>query len=109
MDSGDLRTLWQSVLVQAVSDALSEINTTTASHLSVKRFTARACERRIRSKECADADSWLRGGGKDFRHVCSLAGFDPDFIRDSYVSGRMSKLDLDGSALGRARKEREKK
>lgn len=33
------------------------------------------------------ADSWIRGGGRDFQEVCTLAGYDPAFIRDKYERG----------------------
>lgn len=36
------------------------------------------------------ADSWLRRRSADFCAVCHLAGLDPEFIRDAYVSGRVN-------------------
>lgn len=46
------------------------------------------------------ADSWLRGGSRDFREACSNAGMDPAFIREAYVSGR-----IDAELLRTAEKE----
>ena len=66
------KRLWQSVVVKALTDATA-VDPSSDEDLRAKR----------------EADSWLRGGGKDFRRVCSLAGFDPDFIRDAYTSGRV--------------------
>ena len=43
----------------------------------------------IEATEKGRADAWLSSGSKDFRAVCDLAGIDPDFLRDSYRSGRL--------------------
>lgn len=40
--------------------------------------------------ERREADRWFRQGGEDFHHVCSLAGFDPDFIREAFLAGRLT-------------------
>ena len=64
--------LWQSVLMQAARDA-------TAPKPGDKET--------IRAK--VEADVWFRRGGKQFRQVCMMAGFDPDFIRDAYIGGRI--------------------
>ena len=69
--------LWQSVLMQAARDA-------TAPNPGDKET--------IRAK--VEADAWFRRGGKQFRQVCMMAGFDPDFIRDAYIGGR-----IDGKLL----------
>ena len=69
--------LWQSVLMQAARDA-------TAPKPGDKET--------IRAK--VEADAWFRRGGKQFRQVCMMAGFDPDFIRDAYIGGR-----IDGKLL----------
>jgi hypothetical protein len=61
--------LWQAVVLRAMMDALAP------------------------GRDGIDksrADTWFRKGDKQFREVCSLAGFDPDFIRDSYLSGRVN-------------------
>lgn len=54
--------LFQAVLWQAVKDASTGINTTSAASV---RDQARA---------------WLSGSGADFRLVCELADFEPAFI-----------------------------
>lgn len=64
--------LWQSVVLQAVRDATANDS---------KVVTSQRAKR--------SADAWLRYGGRDFRTVCALAGFDPDFIREKYVSGKL--------------------
>lgn len=66
--------LWQSVLYRAVMDATDPDP---------------GSDETIRAKR--DALSWLRGGGKDYRKVCSLAGVDPDFIRDAFLAGRINR------------------
>lgn len=65
--------LWQSVLLKAITDAAA-INP--------------AGDENKRAK--TDADNWLRGGGRDFRRVCDFAGFDPDFIREKYIAGKIN-------------------
>jgi hypothetical protein len=69
--------LWQSVLMQAARDATAPNPGDTET---------------IRAK--VEADAWFRRGGKQFRQVCMMAGFDPDFIRDAYIGGR-----IDGKLL----------
>lgn len=71
--------LWQAVLYTAIRDA-------TASNPSL--------DTDIREK--SRADSWIRGGGRDSRMVCEMVGVDPDFIQDSYVSGRINPALLRG-------------
>lgn len=65
-------TLWQSVLLQALTDATYD----------------GANDDLLREKR--DADGWLRGFSRDFRRVCALAQIDPDFVRESYVAGRIN-------------------
>jgi len=36
------------------------------------------------------ADQWIRDCGRDFRHVCSLAGMDADFLSGAYRAGRVN-------------------
>jgi hypothetical protein len=59
--------MWQSVVFRAFLDATGE-------------------ERNPRD----EANSWIRRGGRDFKRVVSMAGMDPDFLREAYVSGRMN-------------------
>lgn len=54
-DAAAARNLWGAVLLEAVSDCL-------------------------RPRASAGEIAWL--GGANFRMVCALAGFDPDFIHD---------------------------
>lgn len=64
--------LWQAVLFAAFVDA-TRVDPPDTENRRAKR----------------DADRWIRGAGKDFRTVCALAGMDPDFLRDAYVTGRV--------------------
>ena len=66
------RALWQTVLLTAIEDAM---------------LPERCSESYNRAK--VDADRWVRGGGENFRAVCSYAGFDPDHVRDAYLAGRI--------------------
>lgn len=68
------RELWQTVVFLAVKDALG------------------GRDQRAPLSQ-VQADRWIRGGGKDFRLVCSLAGIEPGFLREAYVSGRI-RLEL---------------
>lgn len=73
-DASGMLLMWQSVVLKAVTDAYG-IGTgdTHAPHIARRQ-----------------ADIWLRGNSPDFRMVCALAGMDPDFIREAYVSGRIN-------------------
>jgi len=37
-----------------------------------------------------EADTWLRRGS-DLHVVCALAGMDPDFVREAYISGKIDR------------------
>ncbi|WRH62057.1 MAG: hypothetical protein RSE12_17045 [Fuscovulum sp.] len=63
------RNLWQAALLLALYDATRPITSAEA--------------RRNKS----DAHAWIKSGRKDFRRVCEWAGFDPDMVRDAYLSG----------------------
>lgn len=76
------RHLWQSVLIMAVTDA-----TYVGDVQDLRR-------------EKRTADRWLRGCGRDFRRVCTLAGMDPDFVSEAYAGGRING-ELLRSAQGR--------
>ena len=82
--------LWQAVVYQALRDAT---------------FTSEAKEAKLNQRR---ADAWLRNGGADFRMVCDLAGFDPPFIRDAYLSGRIDAELLRGGESRREETRRNK-
>lgn len=65
-DIESMRHLWRRVLVQAVRDALGT-DDVKDSELRVARQKARV---------------WLNGRSEDFSHVCTLAGYDPEMVRD---------------------------
>lgn len=67
------RQLWCAVLMRAVMDALSP-----NPYSDVDRRAKR------------DAISWLDGGGRDFKQVCTLAGLDPEAVHDAWKSGRFT-------------------
>lgn len=66
------RELWQAVLEQAINDACYEGD---------KQETLR---------EGVVADRWIRRNTRDFQQVCTLAGMDPDFIREAYMAGKLA-------------------
>lgn len=65
-DIESMRHLWRRVLVQAVRDALGV--------RVVKDSTEEAAR--------GQARAWLDGRSEDFNHVCTLAGYNPDMVRD---------------------------
>lgn len=69
--------LWQSVIERAFVDATAPV--------SNDDTEARA------KRQAAD---WIRGCGKDFREVCSLAGMDADFLSDAFREGRVDRVAL---------------
>ena len=69
------RKLWQAVLHKALLDA---------THSNNGRGTSE------QSRASRDARNWIDGNGRDFRMVCSLAGIEPDCVRDAYQAGRIS-------------------
>lgn len=68
------RQLWQGVLVRALMDAMGRDNL-----------------------DRMHAHNWLTTPSRDFNEICSLAGFEPSFIRKSYISGRISYATLSGN------------
>lgn len=66
--------LWQRVVLQALDDALAD-NPASVENRRAKR----------------DARLWLDHGGRNFRHVCAMTGWDPDFIRDKWKAGRIDR------------------
>jgi hypothetical protein len=66
-----MATLWQAVLLRAVMDGLGQ------GYVSYGRAGATRAQ--------VEADAWLRRAGRDMQHVCALAGYDPDALRDAYL------------------------
>lgn len=62
--------LWQRVVLQALRDAIAA-----RSLDDIRTYHARR-----------DAVDWLDDAGPDFRTVCSLAGFDPEMVRDWWIA-----------------------
>ena len=60
--------LWIAVLSQAIADAT---NPSQAQEFQNARHYAHR---------------WFKAGGKDYRHVCSLAGIDPDALRERFLA-----------------------
>lgn len=78
------KTLWQQVLVQAVHDALSPN----------KLGKGAKGGGMITELDRHLAAQWISRGGHDFRLVCSLAGVDPDFLREAFNNGRIDHARL---------------
>ncbi len=70
--------LWQSVVIANVLDATNE-----KKHLGKQAYMDRW-----------KADNWIRFNGRDYREVCNLAGIDPDFLRERYMSGEINRAIL---------------
>lgn len=65
-DIPELR-LMQCVIINAIYDAIGQ------------NSSGRNASQRSRDRDAAIA--WFEVGGADFRYVCQLAGFDPDWLR----------------------------
>lgn len=77
--------LWQAVVERAILAAFGVDNSTEG------------------RREQAVADKWLRRNSKDFRETCTLAGVDPDFLREKYIAGKIDrKLFVSGSGRNAA-------
>jgi hypothetical protein len=80
------REMWQSVIIRALIDAAW----TPPAYLMNGELSKNAGGiRRVRDRDRREADAWFRRAGKDFREVCSHAGFDPDAVHQAYTSGRI--------------------
>ena len=82
MDIEGAQHLWRKVLLQAVRDALTDEE--------VKDDETRQARR--------DARAWLDAHGKDFIHVCTLAGFDPAVVRDWWMVAKNSQQNIHAAA-----------
>ena len=58
------RALWYNVIMQAITDAMKLHN-----------------KNKYKRRDANAAIDWLLGDSEDYRTVCSLAGFDPDYLR----------------------------
>lgn len=65
-----MRDLWAAVLDAAWQDALGPL----------RYIASNVNGRQLR----AEARQWFRQGNPDFRHVCVLAGMDPDAVWSRY-------------------------
>ncbi|MEY4863780.1 MAG: hypothetical protein RLZ51_1875 [Pseudomonadota bacterium] len=83
IDLQGAQQLWRRVVLQAVRDAL--VLTLPAKDPAVKR------DRR-------EARAWIERGGKDFQEVCTLAGFEPDVVRDWWLSIRDTPQKIEAAA-----------
>jgi len=66
--------LWQAVVFKAIMDATAN-DPKNGDDIAEKRRS----------------DIWIRKGGPDFVQVCTMAGIDPAFIREAYISGRIDR------------------
>ena len=69
--------MWQNVLYRALLDVTAEV--------SDKPYKTGTVTRR----EQEQARNWIVRNGRDFRYVCSLAGPDPDFVREAVINNRI--------------------
>lgn len=71
------KSLWNSVIAQAIEDATSRVNPERSSH-------SQAHGDRLRARE------WLTIPNRDFDIVCDLAGLEPDCVR-AYAAQEIAK------------------
>ena len=69
IDAGACAELWAAVIYQALADAHGRTG---------RRYSK---ENGVVTDHHAEARAWFEENGEDFRHVCELAGLDPDIIR----------------------------
>jgi hypothetical protein len=86
------RDLWVKVLRIQLLDALRPVIGTKCSVRKGKSLIKRR------------AISWLMSGGADYEEVCTLAGFDPGFIRRKFADGEITyaaimRLEMDGATI----------
>lgn len=74
------RALFQAVIIRAIVDAKGSSASEGPSAESLAQQQAR---------------SWLSGGGRDFKMVCSLAGIEASNVRAAYLSGKLDGISLD--------------
>lgn len=75
--------LWQARVIRMLMDALYE----------PRRGQRRAPKQAGSAPTSLDvqrAHNWITGNGAEFRLTCMAAGFDPDFVRSAYLSGRIT-------------------
>lgn len=72
------QTLWQEVVIQAVIDALWAGNEFTPRGTYAPAATYRG-----------QASAWIEGNSENYRFACEMAGFDPDFLREAFIAGRI--------------------
>lgn len=89
IDPRDCRDLWQAVLLQAITDACwypgqgktaGRLKTTGTPEQIANRIYARTLREAKYHEQAAKAREWLTTGTSDFRYVCALAGFAPEYI-----------------------------
>ena len=95
MNPQALRHMWQRVILQALRDALG---------ISKVKDTSVEKARR-------EAQAWLESPSGDFGHVCTLAGFDPDVVREWWraIKDDPSKIEAAGRFLREAAVRKEAK
>lgn len=86
------REMWQAKVIRHLLDALYEPR-------RGKRGHPKNAGSAPTPLDTQRAQSWLTGNGRNFRDTCEAAGFDPDFVRDAYLSGRITLDTLKGADL----------
>lgn len=82
MNTQSLQHMWQRVILQALRDAVAN---------PPKMDSAQKVNRR-------EARAWLEGRSGDFDCVCTLAGFNPDVVRNWWKGIKDDKERLDAAA-----------
>ncbi len=76
--------LWQTVVLVAVTDAVTPV--LAQAHQGSNASTSAIDQRHARA--------WITGNGDDYRATCTLAGIDPDMLRDRYLAGQIDPRTL---------------
>lgn len=82
-DSGPETALWRAVIAQAINDACDrKLPSPKADGIAEKTRQSREANLREARRIRMQARDWLLRDNRDFRHVCHMAGLDPDAVRE---------------------------
>lgn len=70
------QALWRAVIERAAIDANGR---------------DRPCGNPDEARARRRAYFWIKGDSEDFRTVCALAGLDPDYVREQWLTGELPR------------------
>jgi hypothetical protein len=74
--------LWLEVLLLGLRDSMVE-----TPKISPDMSGDAVHKIRVKRLEKKEAIRWIKDNGRDFRTVCWLAGYDPDYVRERWQAG----------------------